>query len=109
MPALPSALVAVTKRAVACDAEQHFDASWGWRAGDWRRQAHIDGEASAANEAFLEAVADDSFENMPVGIALPIGKLHRANVFQASMSNTSSRRHTGQKASLGHETGKPRK
>ena len=49
-------------------------------------QAHIDGEVYAANEAFLEAVADDSFENMPVGVALPIGKLHRANVFQASTS-----------------------
>jgi hypothetical protein len=54
IPALPSA---ATKRAVACDAcEQHFDAIWGWRAGDWRRpQAHIDGEVYAANEAFLEA------------------------------------------------------
>jgi len=70
MLALPSALVAATQRAVACDAEQHFDASRGWRAGDWRRQAHIDGEASAANEAFLEAVADDSFENMPVSFRL---------------------------------------
>src|ERR1700730_14812706 len=27
---------------------------------------------------------------MPVGVALPIGKLHRANVFQASMSTSSA-------------------
>jgi hypothetical protein len=31
-----------------------------------------------------EAVDDDGFENTPVGVALPIGRLHRANVFQAS-------------------------
>ena len=39
----------------------------------------LDGALSCA---YLDAVADDSFENMPVGIALPIGKLHRANVFR---------------------------
>src|SRR3984893_14515596 len=54
-------------------------------------------KSKPANEAFLEVVADGSFENMPAGVALPIGKLPRANVFQASMSNTSSRRHTGQR------------